>query len=215
MDVTNPAVDVLLLAAFAGPLAVYFLFLGLVNSHARPYLVSARADFASLAIVASPLLVAPMPTLMQAGLGWLIPLEIALAASGFFLLLPKRRAGWVVYNITPHEYGNIVRAAIDDLGWRGDWSGETWSGPQGRLHLNGFPLLRNVAIHMAFNGRDADEQAALLAERLDARLAAIAQLPSTTGVCLVMLGIGLMALPIWMMGRHMQELVEAVIHLFG
>jgi len=43
----------------------------------------------------------------------------------------------------------------------------------------------------------------------------VEQLPSTTGACLLLVGVALLTLPIWMMGRHIQDVVEAMVHLFG
>ena len=35
------------------------------------------------------------------------------------------------------------------------------------------------------------------------------------GACLVMLGVGLMIIPMWMVSRHIDDLVDAMSHLFG
>ena len=36
-----------------------------------------------------------------------------------------------------------------------------------------------------------------------------------TGACLVILGVGLMILPMWTVGRHIDDLVDAMSYLFG
>ena len=50
---------------------------------------------------------------------------------------------------------------------------------------------------------------------VDRRLGCVAQLPSAMGAGLVLVGLGLMILPMWMMGRHIDDLVDAMLHLFG
>ena len=56
-------VDVLMLVGNVAPVAIYFLTLGLVNSHSRPYLTTSRSDFLSLTIVLIPLFLWPLPGL--------------------------------------------------------------------------------------------------------------------------------------------------------
>ena len=60
MSSADEVVFVLRLALALGPLAIYFLGLGLVNSSARPCVVRARADFVVLAIAVVPM-VATIP----------------------------------------------------------------------------------------------------------------------------------------------------------
>ncbi len=209
------AIDSLLVVALVAPIALYFLFLGLVNSHARPCLVSSRADFTSLTIVMLPLLVAPMPALVRASLWWLLIAEVGLAAWVFCAMLPGRLDGWVVYNISSARCRATIDAVLAELGWTGRWTGDSWRGAGGELHLTSLPLLRNVTIHLELGGRDAAPRIADLDEALQRRLMRIEQLPSTTGACLLLLGVALLTLPMWMMGRHIQDVVEAMVHLFG
>lgn len=209
------AIDSLLLVVLIAPVAVYFLFLGLVNSHARPCLVSSRSDFVALTVVMAPLLVAPMPALARGGYWWAIGAEAALAGWGFLAMLPGRRAGWVIYNISPSRGRGLIQAAVAELGWDGHWSGDSWRGRDGALYLTSLSLLRNVTIHADLGGAAADSHMASLNAALSRRLARIEQLPSTMGAFMLLLGVALLALPIWTMGRHIQDVVEAVIHLFG
>jgi hypothetical protein len=44
----------------------------------------------------------------------------------------------------------------------------------------------------------------------EAQLETVSRLPSPTGACLVMLGVGLLIVPLWMMSRHMNAIVEIV-----
>lgn len=209
------AIDSLLFVGLVAPIAVYFLLLGLVNSHARPCLVSSRTDFVSLTIVMAPLLIAPMPALANRSLWWLLALELALAAWAFFSMLPGRSDGWVIYNISSRRCRAAIDAALRDLGWRGKWKGDAWKGECGELTLSSIPLLRNVTIHTQWPTARSADRLSELDQALQRRLTRIEQLPSTAGACLLVLGVALLAMPIWMMGRHIQDVVEAVVHLFG
>lgn len=211
----NPAINSLLIVALVAPIAVYFLFLGLVNSHARPCLVSSRSDFISLTVVFLPLLFAPMPALLGSGGAWLLAVEAGLVAWLFFAMLPGRQAGWVIYNISTPRARAVVDAALRDAGWQGQWVGESWRGERGVVHLTGLSFLRNATLHLDAAGPAAGPAVKALESALAARLGRIDQLPSASGACMVVLGVALLVLPIWTMGRHIQDVVEAMIHLFG
>lgn len=210
----NEAVDVLLLVALIAPIAVYFLLLGLVNSHARPCLISSRSDFVALTCAVMPLLIAPVPALVRAGTAWLVSVEAAIAAWAFFSMLPKSNAGWVVYNISPVRCRAVLESCLRQIGWEGTWDADTWQGEEGTVHVSHLSLLRNCSIHLELRG-SATERATELGGALEERLSRIGQLPSTAGICMLMLGAMLLTVPVWMMGRHIQELVEAVVHLLG
>jgi hypothetical protein len=80
--------------------------------------------------------------------------------------------------------------------------------------LHSFGLLRNVSIAVDTQPPD-DALVDELSRGLAARIRKVAQLPSTMGACLVLLGIGLLVVPMWMVGRHIHDLVDAMSHLFG
>jgi hypothetical protein len=208
--------DVLLLVGNVAPIAVYFLCLGLVNSHSRPYLISRRADFTALTSVLIPLLLWPIPGFVQIGAWWVLMIGTLVAGAVFFWMLPKAGDGFVIYNISEARCTKVVEGALAALGLHGMWEHKTWHSDCGRvlLHVRGFTLLRNVTLHIESAPRRDRFQAALGGE-LQHRFADIAQLPSTMGVGLVLIGLALMILPLWTVGRHIDDLVDAMSHLFG
>lgn len=210
-------VDVLLLVGNVAPIALYFLFLGLVNSHSRPYLITSRSDFISLTIVLVPLLLWPVPMFVQSGLWWMLALGVAMAGAVFFWLLPPAHAGFVAYNIAEAPCQRMLEDAVVALRWPGRWVGRAWHADDGRLsiHVRGFALLRNVTIHIDADGRETRDRIAALQQELERRMRTVSQLPSTMGACLVLLGLGLMIIPMWMVSRHIDDLVDAMSHLFG
>ncbi len=211
-------VDVLLLVGSVAPVALYFLFLGLVNSHARPYLVSSRADFLSLTIVLVPVLIWPVPTLAASGAGWLAAFPAVIAGGAFCWMLPRAGGGFVIYNISEPRCLGLLRHAMTHLGWAGAWNENVWTSTNGEMKVtvSAFSLLRNVTVHLETpTGADRSREFADLQAALEPRLAGISQLPSTMGACLVVLGVGLMILPMWMVTRHIDDLVDAMSRLFG
>jgi hypothetical protein len=217
MDGNYQFVDVLLLVGNVAPVAVYFLALGLVNSHARPYLITSRADFVALTGVLVPVALWPIPAFVASGSWWPMVLGCAAIAFLFLWLLPKSRSGFVVYNISEAQCAGMLRQALQALGYSGRWDGASWQADSGRLaiHLRGFALLRNVSIHVEAADRVAADDVPLIGEELQKRLQSVAQLPSPMGAGLVLIGLAMMILPMWMVGRHIDDIVDAMSHLFG
>lgn len=78
-----------------------------------------------------------------------------------------------------------------------------------RIDLASFGLLNNVTIYFKPTHGDLDEALLTrLRREFDARLETMSLLPSPTGACLVMLGVSLLIVPLWMMSRHMNAIVE-------
>jgi len=223
-----PAVDTLIMVANVAPIALYFLILGLVNSHSRPYLISSRSDFIALTIALAPVLMWPVPSFVQAGMVWPLIVGLLLAAVAFFLLLPRHDAGFVIYNISEARCMRIVGEAMRRLGLRGRWDGGTWcsEGDDIRVHLGKIAMLRNVTLHVEDVpsrtddvGSGSDGLKSTLVDRLGVELAlrlrSVSQLPSAMGACLVMIGVAILIVPMWMVSRHIDDLVDAMSHLFG
>ena len=214
---TDPAVNALLAFLNIAPLALYFLTLGLVNCHAQPLRVSSRTDFVALTSVVAPLLFWPVPALVVYRLWWLIALEALAAAWFFHRLLPRGDRGWVLYNISEGRWRSAWDAAASAAGLRGEWRDRAWCDESGRLRVEytSLPLLRNVSVETTAADELAAQRLNEAAARLDRHLTRIDQLPSTSGACLWVLGIALMLLPLWILGRHVHEVASALARLLG
>lgn len=211
----DPAVNALLAFLNIVPLALYFLTLGLVNCHARPLRVSSRSDFIALTTVIIPLLFWPVPSLVVNRLWWLIGLEAVAAVWFFAKLMPRAEAGWVVYNISEGRWRSAWDSAAASAGLNGGWHGRTWRDEHGGLQIayTGIPLLRNISVEATFQNDAAASRLTNATDRLDRHLARIEQLPSTTGACLWVLGIALMLMPLWILGRHAHDVASALARL--
>ena len=210
-------VDVLMLVGNVAPIALYFLVLGLVNSHARPYLTTCRADFVTLTCVLTPVLFWPLPAFIRSGAMPLFIIGLFLAAALFVWLLMTTGTGFVIYNVSQAHCVKVLEEALHALGLSGRWTGDTWRDDAGRItiHLRKFTLLRNVTLHVETHDPQVAGRLPELGTDLSQRLEAVAQLPSTTGACLVLIGVALMILPMWMVGRHIHDIVDAMTNIFG
>lgn len=213
----HQVLDVLLLVGNVAPIAVYFLTLGLVNSHSRPYPITRRADFAALTAVLLPVLLWPVPRLAHTGSWWMLATGVCLLGGVFYWMLPKQGDGYVIYHISEARCLRVLEIALAALGLEGNWEGKTWRSECGALtiHVRGFALLRNVTLHLEAADHRAASWGQAIGEELQDRLAGIAQLPSPMGAGLVLVGLILMILPMWTVGRHIDDLVDAMLHLFG
>jgi hypothetical protein len=214
---SEQAVESMRLLVYVAPFALYLLVLGLVNSRAAGTLVDARSDFIALTAVFFPLLVLPVPGLVHGG--YALPCALAATVLGlmFYRLLPGRYSGWVVYNLPASRARWVLDRALRGLGWDCRWEGrdrvETDRGFA--IDIATLPILRNVSFHVRPGGESTirPNDLAELRRGLASRLAASPQLPSVSGCCLLLLGVGMLVLPLWMMSRHSDAIAEAVTRL--
>lgn len=217
MLTSDPALAALLMFLNVAPVALYFLFLGLVNSHATPCRISSRSDFVALTSVMAPLLFWPVPAMAASHYWWVIALEVLAATWAFLRLLPDRDAGWVVYNISEGCWRSAWEAAARSAGVDGAWDGKRWLALDGThvMTYHSLSVLRNISVEVKNPRLFSQDRGQKLAARLDAQFQRIEQLPSTTGACLWILGVALMLMPLWILGRHAHDVVTALARLFG
>lgn len=219
MDITDQAVFVLKIILALGPLSLYFLGLGLVSSQARPHLVSARTDFALLATAFIPAIAFPVLLLIEHGQHQIVTGAVVVLLAVFFALLPRRDSSWVVYNCSPAQGRRLLQQAARHLGWRvhGHGDGSFEIEPIGlRITQTALPWLRSVTLHAegATNMEARVARRALMAA-LGEELKHEAMLPSATGASLVLIGAGLLGLPMWYFFHNINVLVEAVRRIFA
>jgi len=211
VDASSHVVFVFEVLIALGPLAVYFLGLGLVNSQPRPCLVNARADFVWLTVAFVPVIAVPSVAMVQRGL----PVVAMVVAGGvallFFMLLPDRRSGWVVYNIEEQRCRRLVSRACRRLGWTlvDDADRQEVQSAGLSISYSSIPWLRNVAVRIDAEHSDEDDRNTLVRAVGD-ELACEPMLPSATGASLVVVGASLLGLPMWYLFRYMDAVVEVV-----
>ncbi len=213
------AYHVLMLIGSAGPVAIYFLSLGLMNCSARPCLVSARSDFIALSVVLAPLLLWSLPVAIQFGSGWMLGLAAIVLAILFRKLVPGRSDGFVIYNVSRGCGTGLIDAIVthDEAGFRRSDEDE-WTSADGsiRISINAFVLLRSISIQFAgCPSQGTHESCERIRAQLERRLKHVEQLPSIVGAGLVFAGVGIAVVPMWLVTRHIQDLVDAVASFFG
>lgn len=214
----SPTLDVLILIGTAGPIALYFLTLGFINSHARPRLVSSRGDFLALSIAIAPVALWALPFTMQFASAWWTAFAVVLLGIGMHALLPRAGEGFVIYNITHAEFLRHFRQSVARVAPDADQNAAgAWRTPAGDLCItvSAFPLLRNVSVRLDGEASRVQSAAAALRDEVGRRLEHVEQLPSPVGTCLVMTGAAIALVPMWLLTRHVHDLVDVVASLFG
>lgn len=147
-------IDPFRLCLALGPVAVYLLLLGMLNSFRRPFLVSGTRDTATLGLAVSGLVIVgpmelfmPVPAAIAFG-SYIWGLLIGLYVLSLVLLLLLQRPRLVIYNIAPDE----LRPVLADLTHRLDadarWAGDGLFLPNlgVQLHVEGRTSMRNVSL---------------------------------------------------------------------
>ncbi len=213
LDSIDQVVFVLEVMLALGPLAVYFLALGLVNSQARPCLVRARADFALLAIAFVPVIIVPVAALVEHGWLWPAAGVVVGVTALFFGMLPGRGAGWVIYNVDPSQCRRLLQRACRRLGWTAEDRGGQLHVAQADLivSLSAVPWLRNATVRVrSVTGVPCGSAGERLIRALGQEIRQETMLPSSTGASLVVIGAMLLGIPMWYLLHHMGAIVEVV-----
>lgn len=198
------------LATVIGPIAVYFLVLGLLNSRRHPQLLSGRQDFALLVLALSPLLFLPAISYFGTSLPALALLAVIFVAG--ILLLGPREHSWVIYNAAADEVRQAVGRSLQQMAvdYKQDGNLFIISENNIQLRLCEFPLLKNVTIKLSGRAKE-------FAARLDATLPRVlcrheAQ-TSPMAVALMLVATAMLIAPVSMMAQSMPEIVRLVTDL--
>ena len=213
MDASDQVIFLLKVVINIAPVAVYFLVLGQVNSQARPVVVNARADFQILTLSFVPLLVWPIPFLVEIGQWWVLIAGLAVMSAGFAQLVPATHSGWVLYNMGRTEGWDVLRQAVAARGWASRRTDRGLEIPAAGfcVEVTPFALLRNVTFRVTSLGAPVEpDRVAELEAHLRSQVARQSLLPSMIGGCLMALGVSLMIVPLWLMSRHVDAIVEVV-----
>jgi hypothetical protein len=137
-----------------GPLAVYFVLLGLINLSGRPFLTTGLRDTAALGVAISGFVVAgPMELFLPAAAAsrfgpfvWLLLLAFYGLCLTLLVLLMRPRL--VIYNVTTDQLRPILASVVAELDNEARWAGDSLVLPQLGVQLHVEPLanLRNVQL---------------------------------------------------------------------
>jgi len=146
--------DPLRFALALGPLAVYLLFIGLVQLRRRPFMTTGGRDLAALGLALSGFaIIGPlelfMPEPAATVFGWMVwgPLLILYGLAVLMLILGQRPR-LVIYNMTVDELRPLLAQAVSGLDGQARWAGDNLVMPQlgVQLHVDPVESLRNVSL---------------------------------------------------------------------
>jgi hypothetical protein len=146
--------DPLRFSLAVGPLAVYLLFIGLVQLRRRPFLTTGTRDLAALGLaLAGFAVIGPlelfMPENAASVFGWMVwgPL-LVLYGLGVLLVLLAQRPRLVIYNMTVDELRPVLAQAVSGLDGQARWAGDNLVMPQlgVQLHVDPQESMRTVSL---------------------------------------------------------------------
>ncbi len=193
-----------------GPVAMYFLLLGLLNTRHTPQLLTGRQDFAMLTVAMSPLALQPMSQYFGGGVAVLSVCAILLFGLGW-LLAPKGRT-LVIYNMSIKQARLAVLDILDAMGQSPQGSANELELPngQGVVKISSFPLLRNVSLRMTGQNNEIWQEFEI---NLADNLGKIEAQVSPMAVSLLLIATGMLVAPLVMVAHHGPEIVRVLTDL--
>ncbi|MCD6303858.1 MAG: hypothetical protein J7M21_02730 [Planctomycetes bacterium] len=188
------------------PVAMYFLVLGLLNSRSRPQLLRGRRDFAVLVTALAPLFLLPAAC-------WASRSYLAVGAAGTVLaagalLLAPPRATWVIYNITPDEARQAVRAALRAAGLGFQERGGAFDLAGGTtIRMTALPLLRNISLRMSRPEKDLERR---FERALAGRLATVPAETTPMAMALLLVATAMLIAPLVLVAPRAGEIVRII-----
>lgn len=210
-----------------GPVAVYLLLMGLINSLRRPFLVSGTRDAATLGLAVSGLVfVGPMELFMpvRASIAfgpyvWAFLVVLYVLSLVLVLLLSRPRL--TVYNLTPEELRPVLADLIGRLDPEARWAGDSLYLPQQgvQLHMEGATAMRNVSL-IASGAKQNHLGWRRLEQGLRAALADVEVPRNPRGISLLsaslLIGLGLL-LAVWRdpqpVAQSLSAIGQSVLHM--
>jgi hypothetical protein len=140
-----------------GPVAIYFLVLGLMNLDTRPTVVNGMSDTAALGVAIAGLVMAgPMELFMPESaaniFGWLIwPLLLSFYFLCVTLYVLLMRPSLVIYNVTADQLRSVLAEVIEGLDPDARLAGESVNLPNlgVQMHWEALPTFKNIQLTSA------------------------------------------------------------------
>ncbi len=193
-----------------GPIALYFMLLGLLNTRQNPQMLTGRQDFAMLLVAISPLALQPMVYYLGGGAAMVAACAIIIFGA-IWLLAPRGRT-FVIYNLPRKQGLDIILRSLESIGLDAKVTprGVELSDDKGIVQIDSFPLLRNISLRLTAG---CDETWAAFEENLAGRLARIEAPASPMAVTLLLIATGMIVAPTVLMIHHAPEIVRILTDL--
>ncbi len=183
-----------------GPLAIYLLFLGVINLRRKPLVVSGTRETLSLGLALSGLaIVGPMQLFMPQEAAtrfgpyvWMLLVCFYVLCLTLAIMLSRPRL--VVYNISLTQLQPVLEETARRLDAQSTWAGKSLSMPSARVHLQleDFSPLANVSL-MATGDDQSIGNWRRLAAALRGRLAEVPLATQPHGFWLTVWGLAILA----------------------
>jgi hypothetical protein len=200
-----------------GPLAIYFLVLGIINLSRRPIVVSGGRDRLALGIaVCGMIAVGPVELFL--------PMDVAIFFGGYvwlllgalygltiLLLAVVRRPRLSIYNISETELRQVLGELVVTLDPGSQWTGEILILPRlgVQLMIDSVRSLRNVSL-IPVGERQSYEGWAQLEAALVTELASVQVPPNPRGLTLALIGSILLGAITWSLVRDPLRISQEV-----
>lgn len=193
-----------------GPIALYFMLLGLLNTRLNPQMLTGRQDFSMLLIAISPLVLQPMVYYLGGGSAMVVACAI-LIFGAIWLLSPRGRT-FVIYNLPRKQGIDIVLKSLDSIGLEGKLTARGIELPQGKgiVHIDSFLMLRNFSLKLTGGCGETWEA---FEENMAERLGKIETPASPMAVTLLLIATGMIVAPMVLMIHHAPEIVRILTDL--
>jgi len=200
-----------------GPVAVYLLLAGGMNSFRRPLLVSGTRDAVALGLAVSGLvfvgpmeLFAPEPALIAFGpYVWLFLMSLYVLTLVLVLLLQRPRL--VIYNISPDELRPVLAELAGKLDSDARWAGDSLFLPRLgiQLYMDGPSAMRNVSL-IATSSKQSHQGWRQLERSLKTALGHVDVPRNPRGISLVSAGLLISAGLIMAIARDPQAVAQSL-----
>ncbi|MEX0938001.1 MAG: hypothetical protein WDZ59_09065 [Pirellulales bacterium] len=201
-----------------GPLSVYCLLLGLMNLSRRPFLTTGARDTAALGVALAGLaVVGPlelfMPEAATAQFGqpfvWLLLVSFYVLCVTCLVMLSRPRL--VIYNTSLDELRPVLAEVVAAVDPDARWAGESLYLPRlgVQLHLDSFPVMRNVSLIASGDRQDLAGWRQLEIS-LASALSESRAVGGTRGVGMITLAVVLMAASMYYMLTYPAELAQGM-----
>ena len=146
--------DTFELSLALGPLAMYFVALGIINLGSRPVVVRGSRETAALALaLVGFVLIGPIALFFPEAAAnqfgpkvWLLLLAFYILSVFLWILVSRPRL--VIYNVDPVELRKLLTEVAIEVDPDARWAGDNLALPQRgvQLHVEDHPRMRNVTL---------------------------------------------------------------------
>ncbi len=203
-----------------GPLALYFLAIGLKNFSRTPRVVSGTRDTAALGFAtAGLLLVGPIELLLPAlplrvtAYVWLLLLVLYVLFVSLVVLLLAPRI--VVYNVSYEQIRPALAEVVNQLDAEARWAGGSVSLPRLNVefYLDDYPFIRNVSLISTGTPQSYSGWRQLERRLREQLRASVETVPNAWGVGALATAVVILGRMGWLVYAHPEQITQGFVEM--